>query len=60
MAPETVEAVSQHCQGVEVVWPEHLPLDDGEANLDLIESTGVHRTMDRWDVGVAVLRIKRL
>src|SRR6266478_2988318 len=35
----------------EVIGGEHLALDDREVDLDLIEPTGVHRSVDRGDRG---------
>jgi hypothetical protein len=42
-------------EGGEVVGGEDLPLDDGEVNFDLIEPTGVDRSMDQDEVGVGFL-----
>src|SRR6267154_1304192 len=50
---ESLEAVSQHFQGVEVVGREHFSLNNREVDLDLMEPTGMDRAMDHSKVGVA-------
>src|SRR5215469_9698598 len=45
------QALFQFLKGVEVVGCEHLPLDNGEVNLNLIEPTGMHRGMYEEKVG---------
>lgn len=42
-------------EGAEVVGSEDLPLDDGEVDFDLVEPTGVDRSMDQDEVGVSFL-----
>src|SRR5437870_3103642 len=56
MALKTVEALGQHFQGVEVVWREHLSLNDREVDLDLIEPTGMDGAVDHADVSVTTLQ----
>src|SRR5262252_7557640 len=43
-------------QRSEVVRGDHLALDDGEVELDLIEPARVHRTMDQDEIGVTALQ----
>jgi hypothetical protein len=56
MTLETLEALGQHSQGVEVVLREHFSLNDRQVDLDLVEPTGVDGAMDHPEVGVAVLQ----
>src|SRR6266496_2597785 len=37
-----------------VIWCQHLALDDGEVDFDLIEPTGVDRRMDQNNTGIDV------
>ena len=39
-----------------VIGGEHLPLDDGEVDFDLIEPTGVDGGMDQDDTGIDLLQ----
>src|SRR6266699_3392149 len=56
MALKMMEALGQDFQGVEVVWGEHLALNDREVDLDLVEPTGVDGTMYHPEVGVTTLQ----
>ena len=53
---EESKSVGQHFKGVEIVWREHLALDDGEVDLDLVEPTRMDGTMNHPEVGVAPLQ----
>src|SRR6266540_5626580 len=56
VALEGEQALFQLCGAREVVGGEHLPLHDGEVDLDLIEPAGVDRAVDRNDGGVGGLQ----
>jgi len=53
---EALETVGQDFQGVEIIWREHLSLNNREVDLDLVEPTGMDGTMDHPEVGVATLQ----
>jgi hypothetical protein len=53
---EESKSVGQHLQGVEIVWGEHLALDDGKVDLDLVEPTRMDGTVNHPEVGVATLQ----
>jgi hypothetical protein len=40
----------------EVIGCQHLPLDDGEIDLDLIELTGMDRGMEQDDTGIGLMQ----
>ena len=44
---ESQQSLLDSCQRREVVGGEDLALDDGEIDLDLVEPTGMHGTMNR-------------
>ncbi len=55
MLLEAEETILELGEGTEVVRGEHLALDNGEIDLDLVEPAGVNRSMDR-DEGGPMLR----
>lgn len=52
---ELPKRVGHLVRGLEIVWRQHLPLDDREVNFDLIEPTPVNRPMDQLQARIALL-----
>jgi hypothetical protein len=51
MALEGEEALFKFSQRREIVWCEHLPLDNREIDLDLIKPAGMDRDVDEDGIG---------
>ena len=53
---EAQESSFDRCERGEVIRGEHLALDDGEIDLDLVEPAGMHRSVDRDHVAESGLQ----